>query len=84
MNEPARPQPDPAVLTAVLREVARKTIGAEHWLSVDRLDLDYPPEDLDAALRTLIERGWLSRSEMTLHSVSITAAGSQQLARPKN
>ncbi|HZQ00267.1 MAG TPA: hypothetical protein VFB13_12055 [Reyranella sp.] len=65
----------------ILKQVAARTKRPEQWLSVDELELDYAPEQIDAAIRTLVDRGWLSTSAMTLHSVSITAAGQKRLAQ---
>lgn len=71
---------DPPILKTVLREVAAKTTRPAQWLSVNELELDHTPEQIDTALRVLIDRGWLNAAPMTLHSVTITAAGYKALA----
>ena len=72
---------DAMVLASVLKAVDARTTHPGQWLSVAELDLDYGPEQIDAAIRALERRGWLSTAPMSLHSVSITAAGKKQLDR---
>ena len=67
---------DPTILKTILRAVAERTVRPGQWLSVNQLGpLDCPPQQIDAAIRTLVDRGWLSAAPMTPHSVAITAAG---------
>ncbi len=79
MEKTRKTAADPPAVWAILKEVATRTKRPEDWLSVDDLDLDYEVDQIDEAIRVLQDRGWLSTSRTTPHSVSITVSGLKQV-----
>jgi hypothetical protein len=72
---------DDPILRDILEKVAGGTAESGGWQSVNELALDYPASQIDAALRMLVDRGWLSAAPMSLHSVALTPAGRAALGK---